>query len=198
MSTVRQSPMRPALVPGLTEPHDTDSRATVPATDESVDSSNLARVAGLIDVVAGHDPRQLPTLLAILWDGSLKAAARAVLAAAVTCRDPLSDLGTICTDALRTLSDLDKLVRAQPWGSLIAVTGQTDTRACALLNVCEHRIASLTAAKQAPYKTIRASLEAAAGLERTTRSGEIQAHAGLRGARCPTIWALYEKWRDTE
>ncbi len=22
--------------------------------------------------------------------------------------------------------------------------------------------------------------------------------AGLRAARCPTIWALYEKWRDTE
>ncbi len=201
MSTVRQSPMRPELVPDLTDtPRGTDSksRATVLPTDESVDSSNLTRVAGLIDVVAGHDPSQLSTLLAILWDGGFKEEARSVLDAALVCRDPLSDLGAICADALTTLADVDKLIRAEHWTGLVAVTGHTDSRACALLNVCEHRIASLTNAKQASYRAVRARLEAAAQLERQARSADIRAVAGLRLARCPRIWALYEKWRDTE
>ena len=155
-------------------------------------------VAELIDVVAGNRPARLSTLLTILWDGTFKEEARTVLDAATICRDPLSNLDTICSDALRTLADLEKFVRVQHWGSLISVVGHQDPRACALLNACDHRIAGLSEAKQAPYKAIRVRLEKAAGLERTTRSQEIQAIAGMRLARCPTIWQLYEKWRDTE
>ncbi len=155
-------------------------------------------MAGLIDVVAGHDTALLPMLLSTLWDGSFKEEARSVLDAALICRDPLSDLGTICADALTTLADIEKLVGAEHWTGLVAATGHTDTRACALLNVCEYRIASLTDAKQVPYKAIHARLEAAAQCERQARSADIRAVAGLRLVRCPRIWALYEKWRDTD
>ncbi len=157
---------------------------------------DLESVAGLVDVVAGNDPTLLALLLSVLCDGDFKVETEHVLAAAVTCRDPLSDLGTLCADALRTLADLDKLVRAQGWTSIVSVVRHQDPRACALLNACDHSMERLTEAKQMPYKAIRARLEAAAQCERTTRSGEIQAFAGLRVARCPRIWQLYEHWRD--
>ncbi len=194
MMSLRHRQMRPTSVLGST---DTAVRSKESASGTVV-PLDFESVAGLIDIVAGNDPPRLSTLLTILWDGCFKEEARRVLEAAVTCRDPLSDLGTICTDALRTLADLEKLVRAQNWRSLISVVGHQDPRACALLNACELRITRLPEVKQAPYKAARARLEKAATLERTARSGEIQAFAGLRAARCPKIWALYEKWRDTE
>ena len=154
-------------------------------------------VAGLIDVVAGNRPARLSTLLTMLWDSTFKEEARTVLDAATICRDPLSNLETICADALRTLADLEKLVRARHWVSLIGVVGHQDPRACALLNACDDRLSQLPEAKQGPYTAIRTPLERAAAIERSTRSEEIRAVAGLRLARCPTIWQLYEKWRET-
>ncbi len=194
MSTFSQPQMRPTLVPGST---DTAVSCEGPAVGTVV-PLDFESVAGLIDAVAGHNPERLSTLLTILWDGRFKAEARRVLEAAVTCRDPLSDLGTICKDALKTLADLEKLARARHWGSLVSVAGHQDPRPCALLNACDHQIARLAEAKQLPYKAIRPLLDAAAQSERTTRGKEIRAFAGLRHARCPRIWQLYEKWRDTE
>ena len=178
----------PSLVPTST-----DRRDTFAAGGSVVDFQS---VAGLIDVVAGNDPVRLPTLLVIIWESSFKMEMRAVLRAAVACRDPLSDLGMICKDALRTLADLEKLTAAKSWGSLASVVGHHDPRACALLDACDHEIARLTGPKQACLEAIRSQLETAAQLERTARGKEMQVIAGLRQARCPKIWELYERWRD--
>ena len=111
-------------------PASTDRRVTFePSAGGSV--VDFQSVAGLIDVVAGNDPVRLPTLLVIIWESSFKMEMRAVLRAAVACRDPLSDLGTICKDALRTLADLEKLTAAKSWESLACVVGHHDPRACA-------------------------------------------------------------------
>ncbi len=123
MSVPRQSQMRPVLVaPGST---DTGVRFEESAGGTVV-QLDLASV-GLIDVVAGNDSTLLPMLLSTLWDGSFKEEARSVLDAALVCRDPLSDLGAICGDALATLADIDKLIRVEHWTSLVAVTGHTDS-----------------------------------------------------------------------
>ena len=164
----------------------------------SVVCLDFQSVAGLIDAVAGSEPVRLATLFAIIWETSFKMEARTVLQAAVACRDPLSDLGTICKDALRTLSDLEKLARARQWRSLAGIVGHTDPRACALLNACDHEIERLAGPKQTRLRAIRSQLEAAAKTERTARGQEMRALAALRQARCPGIWELYERWRDTE
>ena len=70
-------------------------------------------MAGLIDAVAGFDPARLPALFTMIWETGYKLEARTVLRAAVACRDPLSDLGTICKDALRTTADFEELIRAK-------------------------------------------------------------------------------------
>ncbi len=155
-------------------------------------------VAGLIDAVAGNAPARLSTLLTITWETSYKSEMRAVLGMAVVCQDPMSDLGTICIDALQTFADLDKLVRAGQWQSLVSVVGHPDPHACALLTACDWEIGRLIVAKQARYQAIRERLEVAAGLERSLRGKEMKAFAGLREARCPNIWQLYERFRDTE
>ena len=183
-----------SVVPGSTEPRvrfEESAGGTVLPLD-------FQSVAGLIDGIAGNRPARLSTLLTILWDGTFREEARTVLDAALICRDPLSGLATICSDALRTLADLEKLIRAKAWGSLIGVVGHQDPRACALLHAFDRRIAGLSEAERSPFKALRARLIRAAALERSTRGQEIQAIAGLRLARCPTIWQLYEKWRDTE
>jgi len=164
----------------------------------SVVCLDFQSMAGLIDTVAGADPRRLPTLLAVTWEGGYRMEMRAVLRAAVSCRDPLSDLGTICKDALRTLNDLEKLARARHWDSLPRVLGRADPRACALLNACDHEIARRTGPKQARFEAIRARLESAAQHERQVRGQEMRMFAVLRQARRPDIWELYETWRDAE
>ena len=155
-------------------------------------------VAGLIDAVAGFDPVRLPALFTMIWETGYKLEARTVLRAAVACRDPLSDLGTICNDALRTTADLEKLVRAQTWQSIASVVGHHDPRSGALLGACDHEITGLTGPRQARHKAIRARLETAAQAERSARSEEILSYAAIRLARCPGIWQLYEQWRDKE
>ena len=155
-------------------------------------------MAGVIDVVAGNDPPRLSTLLAVLWDSGFKEEARYVLTAVLVCRDPLSDLGSICTDALRTLDDLHRLVDTPGWASLGSALGHPNARACALLNACEDRINGLCGPKQRAYKAIRARLEHAAACERMARSVDIRALQGLRAARCPGIWQLFERYRDTK
>jgi hypothetical protein len=164
----------------------------------SVVCLDFQSLAGLIDAVAAAEPVRLATLLPIIWETSYKMEARTVLQAAVACRDPLADLGTICRDALRTLTDLEKLARARQWRNLAGIVGHTDPRACALLNACDHEIARLTGPKQDCLKGIRPQLEVAAQAERKARGQEIRAIAGLRQARCPGIWELYETWHDTE
>lgn len=155
-------------------------------------------VAGLIDVVAGHDPRQLSTQLAVLWDSNFKEEARYVLTAALVCRDPLSDLGAICTDAFTTIHDLNRLVKRPDWSSLGSVLGHPDVHACALLNACEDRINEVSGTKQMAFRAIRTRLEQAATFERTARSADIAAMSGLRLARCPDLWPLFERYRDTK
>ncbi len=152
-----------SVVPGSTDTRIRFEESTDSSVGGTVVTLDYGSVAELIDVVAGNHPARLSILLTILWDGSFKEEARRVLDATVTCRDPLSGLDSICTDALRTLADLDKIVRAQHWTGLVSIVGHQDPRACALLNACDHQIARLTEAKQAPYKAIRARLEAAAG-----------------------------------
>ncbi len=154
--------------------------------------------ARLIDVVAAHDPERLPLQLRMVWESSLKEEARRALRAAVICRDPLSDLGTICRDALRTLADLERLAHAKTWHSLADGVGRTDPRASALHNACEFEIRQQQGGKRARFVAIRARLEEAARLETARCSGQIQAYAGIRAVRCPDIWAIYEQWIDTE
>ncbi len=191
--SLRQS--QPPLVPGST---DTPHVRFEPSASSLVVCMDHSSVAGLIDVVAGSDPMRLPILFRMIRETSFTMEMRAVLRAAVACRDPLSDLGTICTDALRTLADLEKLGRAKAWGRLVSVVGHQDPRACALLNACDHEIERLTGPKLARLKAIRSQLEAAAQHERRVRGKEMEVIAGLRQARCPKIWELYEGWRDTE
>ncbi len=169
-----------------------------PAGGGAVIPFDFASVARLIDVVAGHDPERLPLQLRVLWESSLKEEARRALRAAVTCRDPLSDLGTICRDALRTLADLERLARAKNWLNLAAGIGHQDPRASALHNACEFEIGQYDGRKLARLVAIRARLEDAARTETAKCSGKIQAYAGIRAVRCPDIWALYEQWIDTE
>lgn len=110
MSTLTQSQTRPLrLFPGSTKPR----AGREESAGGTVIQLDFASVAGLIDVVAGNDTELLPIQLSTLWDGSFKEEARTVLDAALVCRDPLSDLGAICTDALTTLADIDKLVRVE-------------------------------------------------------------------------------------
>ncbi len=159
---------------------------------------DMQSIAGLIDAMAGYDPTRLPVLLAMIWESSFKVEARTVLCATVACRDPLSHLCAICTDAIQTLADLEKLTRVKAWQSIVIVLGHQDLRACALLNACDHEIARLQGSEQMRYKSIRARLEAAAGHERLQRSEELRAIASLRQERCPGIWEMYEFWRDKE
>ena len=155
-------------------------------------------VARLIDVVAGHDPERLPLQLGVVWESSLKEEARRALRAAVICRDPLSDLGTICRDALRTLADLEKLANAKTWHSLADGVGRSDPRASALHNACEFEIRQQQGGERARFVAMRARLEAAARLETAKYCGQIQAYAGIRAVRCPDIWSIYEQWLGTE
>ncbi len=154
-------------------------------------------VAGLVDAIAGHAPARLPAQLAVIWQTPFKQEMRQVLDLAVACRDPLSELGAICIDALQTFADLDKLTGKQ-WHDLAATIGRPAPHASALLNACDYQISELTTRKQRPYKAIRTRLENAATAERKRCSPEIQALAGLRQALCPQIWDIYEEWRDTE
>ena len=155
-------------------------------------------MARLIDVVAGHDPERLALQLRLLWESSLKEEARRALRAAVTCRDPLSDLGTICRDALCTLADLERLARTKTWLNLADGVGRIDVRASALHNACEYEIGQQQGQERARLVTIRERLEVAARKETAKCSGQIQAYAAIRAVRCPDIWALYEQWIDTE
>ena len=155
-------------------------------------------VARLIDVVAAHDPERLPLQLTVVWESSLKEEARRALRAAVICRDPLSDLGTICRDALRTVADLETLVHAKNWHSLSDGVGRTDPRASALYNACEFEIRQRQGGERECFLAIRVRLEEAARRETAKCSGQIQAYAGIRAVRCPDIWAIYEQWLDTE
>lgn len=155
-------------------------------------------VVGLVDVIAGNAPARLDTQLAVIWETSCKESIRHVLRLAVACRDPLSDLGTICFDALQTAADLMKLVRAQHWTSLVQCMEHTNPRACALVNLCDAEIERLPARQQPPYRAIRESLDAAAVVERKARGEEMRKLAGLRQARCPDVWTIYETWLDTE
>lgn len=166
------------------------------STGGSVVCIDFRSVAGLIDAVAGYDPVRLSILFPMIWETSFKLETRAVLEVAVACRDPLSDLGTICKDALQSFAALEKLAQVQHWHKISHVV--RDPRAGALLNACDHQIARLTDSKQVPYKAIRARLEDAATAERQARREEIQAYSSLRLARCPSIWEIYEQWRDTE
>ena len=180
-------------------PTSTETRVGIePSAGDPLVCIDLQSVAGLIDVVAGCDPVRLSTLFTMLSETSFKSDTRILLGTAVACRDPLSDLGTIYKDALRTFADLEKLARAQSWRDLAGVVGHHDPRACALLNACDHEIARLQGPKQRRLKTIRSRLEAAAWHERTARGQEMQAIAALRQARCPKIWKMYERWRDAE
>ena len=164
----------------------------------SVVCVDFRSVAGIIDAVAGFDPARLASLFPIIWETSFKLETRAVLQAAAACRDPLSDLGTICKDALGTFTDLEKIARAHHWKKMSSVIGHRHPRACALLNACDYQLAHLPEGKQASYRTVRAHLEIAAAAERLKRGEEMQVCAQLRQARCPNIWEIYECWRDKE
>ncbi len=61
-------------------------------------------IAGLLDAIAGNAPARLSTQLTIIWETSFKEEMRQVLQLAVACRDPLSDLGTICVDEADSFS----------------------------------------------------------------------------------------------
>ncbi len=177
-----------------------DARERFETTDASAAAVpfDFVSVARLIDVVAGHDPERLPLQLRMLWESSLKEEARHALRAAVICRDPLSDLGTICRDALRTLADLERLARAKTWLNLAAGVGHTDLRASALHNACEFEIGQQQGRKRARLVAIRARLERAAKLETAKCSGQIQAYSGIRAVRCPTLCATHLHYIDTE
>lgn len=153
-------------------------------------------MAEVIDTIAGYNPQRLPTQLAIILDSGFKEEGKYCLTAALVCRDPLSDLGTICTDALKTLADLKRLADKRGWPSLVSALGHSNAHACALLNACEDRINTLSSTRAAAYEAIRQRLEQAAALERTARSADIQAIHGLRVARCPNLWQLFERYRD--
>lgn len=197
--SLRSSQRQPVLLPGSIDAVSDVPRVTF---EESAGGTRVlldfAAVAEVIDAVAGHKPGRLSTQLAILWGGDFKEEARYVMTAVLVCRDPLSELGTLCTDALATLADLDKLIRIPRWTSLVSAVGHPQPHACALLNACDDRVGRLSSGKQLPYKAIRTRLERAAACERTARSAEIQALQGLRQARCPGMWQLFERYRDTE
>lgn len=169
-----------------------------PWAGASVVCVDFRSVAGIIDAVAGFDPARLATFFRIVWETSFKLETLAVLQAAVACRDPLLDLGTIYRDALGTFTDLEKIARAHHWKKLSSVIGHRHPRACALLNACDYQLAHLPEGKQASYRTVRAHLEIAAAAERLKRGEEMQVCAQLRQARCPNIWEIYECWRDKE
>jgi hypothetical protein len=162
----------------------------------SVVCLDFQSVAGLIDAVAGSEPVRLETLLRMIHETNYRMEARIVLRTAVACRDPLAQPGMICKDALRTLSDLERLARARHGSSLERVVGRPDPRACALLNACDHEIGRLAGPKQDRLKAIRPRLEEAAALETTRQGAQIRAIAALRHARCRNIWQVYEHWRD--
>ena len=183
-------PTTPTPPPGLIDTEPTDTLAAPVPIDQSV--------ARLIDVVAGHDPEGLPLQLSMVWESSRKEEARHALRAAVICRDPLSDLGTLCRDALRTLADLERLAHTRTWHSLADGVGRTSLRACALHNACEFEIGHKQGREQARLLAIRKRLEEAAKLETARCSGQIRAIAGIRAVRCPDIWAIYEQWIETE
>ena len=168
------------------------------STGGSVVCVDFRSMAGIIDAVAGFDPARLASLFPIIWETHFKLETRAVLQAAVACRDPLSDLGTICKDALGTFADLEKITKAHHWRKMSSVIGHQHPRACALLNACDYQIANLPKGKQAPYRTARTRLEIAAAAERLKHGEEMQVYAQLRQARCPNIWETYEDWREKE
>lgn len=163
----------------------------------SVVCLDFQSVAGLIDAVAGAEPRRLSSLLEMMWSSDWRMEMQTVLRAAIACRDPLSDLNAVCKDALRTLKDLDRLARARHWTGLHLIVGRPHPHASALLNACDDRIAR-DGPDKAKYKVIRPRLESAAKTERRARAREIELFASLRQARCPDLWALFEHWRDKE
>lgn len=171
-----------------------------PAVEPSVNGQKVSidylAIAGLIDAVAGSDPLRLPILFRMLWQTDFKMEARAILTITVACRDPLSDLTVLCRDALCTFAELERLAQAEYWQNLGSALGHQEPHACALLNACDHEIARLSGARQARYRSIRSRLESAAQQERLMRGAEIQQIATRRLSLCPTIWRLYEYWRD--
>ena len=165
----------------------------------SVVCVDFQSIAGLLDLVIGSkEPVRLTTLLSILWETSFKLEARTVIRAAVACRDPLAELGETCKTALQTITDLERLAEAQHWRSIDAVVGRR-ARACALLNACDNGIERVKdGKKRARLRAIRERLHVAAQAERGVRGDEIRVLAGLRQARCPTLWETLETWRDKD
>ncbi len=184
----------PSSAAGSSKGRDPKPLVLLPATAPA-SAPNYEEVAGLVDVVADVEPKMLKTLLWVLGE-SRKLETQMVLQLAISCRDPLSRLGTICKDALQTRADLDRLVKDQQWSDLGKAIKHPDVRACALLNVCEGEIARLRGKTQARYRAIQPRLVEAAAAERIKRGDEIRMLAALRDALFPRIWETFEHWLD--
>lgn len=161
--------------------------ATQPATG-TLACVEIGSITRLFDGLLSVDPASLPTLLAIVWQTEYKLEARTILRAAVACRDPLSDLHSLFSDAVSTMTDLEKLSRCRRhWQRPEQVVGRR-ANACALLNAWEAEIGRGDDAKRRRLEAIRERLEKAAAVEKLRRGQEIRARTALRTARCPRLW----------
>ncbi len=81
-----------------------------PVPEDYIDFGAIAR---LIDGVASRSSEELGMLLEVLWRSNERETARTVLLIAGQAEDPLSELGEVCQDGLRTAAALEKLCNAK-------------------------------------------------------------------------------------
>ncbi len=161
-----------------------------PVPEDYIDFGAIAR---LIDGVASRSPEELGMLLEVLWRSNERETARAVLLIAGQAEDPLSELGEVCQDGLRTAAALEKLCNAEAWENPATIVEKP--RVTALYRLLSARLQDkeeLAEGVARRYRQIKARLWQHAEIEARQRADQIDKLAAIRDAQVPDLWAIYE------
>ena len=150
-------------------------------------------IAELIDAVAGAKPQLLSRLFQVLFSSDDRLEARVVIELALRCHDPLAPLESTCRDALRTATDLDRLLQVDGWHRIEEVC--PNARANALLHLCDEVLSAVEneykKTRRRRCRAIRPRVKVAAVEESNAHAETIEHLAAMRKAQCPDVWELF-------
>ncbi len=149
-------------------------------------------VAHLIDAISGNAPEHLSMLLRVLSTSGERLEARVVVELVLRCRDPLSPLGSLCREALKTAADLDILLRRE---HLKLSDIPRISHAGALLNLCDRALQEETPhgkERRRQIRRIRPMVKVLAVAELNNRQEEMAKIRAIRDAVFPNLWNLLE------